>query len=118
MRAVDWFNEHLKERRNPLLLDDRNIDLYSLYMAKKTGKPNDDFPSKFLNNEVFVDIEKTQIVSKINYNRFALVVEKGAIVMNPIFAQQSLITQRDPKKASMMPGDMNGMNGNIYDDNG
>lgn len=82
VRAVDWFNEHLKERRNPLLLDDRNIDLYSLYMAKKTGKPNDDFPN----------IEKTQIVSKINYNRFALVVEKAAIVMNPALIQQSLIT--------------------------
>jgi len=58
VRAVDWFNEHLKERRNPLLLDDRNIDLYSLYMAKKTGKPNDDFPSKFLSNEYVVDSEK------------------------------------------------------------
>ncbi len=39
-----------------------------------------------------LDIEKTQIVSKINYNRFALVVEKAAIVMNPALIQQSLIT--------------------------
>jgi len=38
-------------------------------MAKKTGKPNDDFP----------DIEKSQIVSKIKYVRFALCVNKQAI---------------------------------------
>ena len=38
-------------------------------MAKKSGKPNDDFP----------DIEKTQIVYKIKYFRFALCVNKQAI---------------------------------------
>ena len=46
VRAVDWFNEHLKERKSNLVLDDSNLDPYFLYMAKKTGKPNDDFPSK------------------------------------------------------------------------
>ena len=30
------------------MLEDRNLDLFSLYMAKKTGKPNDDYPSKDL----------------------------------------------------------------------
>ena len=46
VRGIDWFNEHLKEKSSPFLLDDRNLDLYELYMAKKSGKPNDDFPSK------------------------------------------------------------------------
>lgn len=45
VRAVDWFNEHLKERNRLYVLEDHNLDYYSLYMAKKTGKPNDDFPS-------------------------------------------------------------------------
>lgn len=45
VRAIDWFNEHLREKASHYLLDDRNIDLYELYMAKKSGKPNDDFPS-------------------------------------------------------------------------
>ena len=81
--------------------------MYSLYMAKKTGKLNDDFPN----------IEETQIDSKINYNHFALVAEKGAILLNPALVQQSLLTQKDPKKVSMMAGDLNGMN-NIYDQTG
>lgn len=46
VRAVDWFNEHLKERRSDFILEDSNLDFYQLFMAKKTGKPNDDFPSK------------------------------------------------------------------------
>ena len=46
IRTIDWFNEHFKEVQGPLVLDDQNIDFYQLYMAKKTGKPNDDFPSK------------------------------------------------------------------------
>mmetsp|Transcript_8546 Transcript_8546/g.7897 ORF Transcript_8546/g.7897 Transcript_8546/m.7897 type:complete len:81 (-) Transcript_8546:132-374(-) len=39
-------------------------------MAKKSGKPNDDFP----------DIEKNQNVAKTNVHRFALTIEKAAIV--------------------------------------
>jgi len=46
VRTIDWFNEHLREVGGPLTLDSENIDFYQLYMAKKTGKPNDDFPSK------------------------------------------------------------------------
>ena len=47
VRAVDWFNEHLKEKSSGFTLEDRNLDYYFLYMAKKTGKPNDDFPSNY-----------------------------------------------------------------------
>ena len=46
IRTIDWFNEHFKEVQGPLALDDQNIDFYQMYMAKKNGKPNDDFPSK------------------------------------------------------------------------
>jgi hypothetical protein len=46
IRTIDWFNEHFREVQSPLLLNDQNIDLYQFYIAKKSGKPNDDFPSK------------------------------------------------------------------------
>lgn len=44
-RTIDWFNEHFKESQSTMLLNDTNFDLYQLYMAKKSGLPNDDFPS-------------------------------------------------------------------------
>lgn len=46
IRTIDWFNDHFKEVSGPLLLNQDNIEYYQLYMAKKSGKPNDDFPSK------------------------------------------------------------------------
>lgn len=48
MRTINWFNEHFKEQESPLMLNEENLDLYQLYIAKKSGKPNDDFPSKYL----------------------------------------------------------------------
>lgn len=45
VRTIDWFNEHLKQEAGNHLLEDRNLEVYQLYMAKKNGKPNDDFPS-------------------------------------------------------------------------
>lgn len=48
VRTINWFNEHFKEQESPLMLNEQNLDFYQLYMAKKTGKPNDDFPSKDL----------------------------------------------------------------------
>ena len=55
-RAVDWFNENLKESRNQYYLEEQNLDVYQLFMAKKNGKPKDDFPSNFsflLNRNIF-----------------------------------------------------------------
>jgi hypothetical protein len=46
IRTIDWFNEHFKESKALYVLEDQKLDDYQLYMAKKTGKPNDDFPSK------------------------------------------------------------------------
>ena len=46
IRVIDWFNEHLKEVKAPYTLNDQMFEYYQLYMAKKNGKPNDDFPSK------------------------------------------------------------------------
>eukprot|EP00347_Sterkiella_histriomuscorum_P018397 403345659 len=102
VRAIDWFNEHLKDRKTNLILEDSDLNFYELFMAKKTGKPNDDFPN----------IEKSQIVSKINYNRFALCVKQQAIVPSPAFMAQSYQTQvqRDPKKQSMLLGNLSGQN--------
>jgi hypothetical protein len=51
IRAVDWFNEHFREVGNAWLLSEDNIEYYQLYMAKKNGKPNDDFPSKHYTSE-------------------------------------------------------------------
>jgi hypothetical protein len=58
---VDWFNESFKELKNPYVLEDTNLDSYQLFMAKKTGKPKDDFPSKQHQLIYFsiTDIEKT-----------------------------------------------------------
>lgn len=42
-------------------------------MAKKSGKPNDDFPS----------IDRTQIVQKVNHTRFSLCFDPNAIQTNP-----------------------------------
>ena len=44
--TVDWFSKHFSEVESPLALDESNPDFFQLYMAKKTGIPNDDFPSK------------------------------------------------------------------------
>lgn len=55
IRTIDWFNEHFKECMSPLVLDEQNLEFYQLYMAKKTGKPNDDFPSNNNNdNNIFI----------------------------------------------------------------
>ena len=81
-RAVDWFNENLQEHKVPYFFEeDSALNQYQLHMAKKTGKPNDDFP----------DIEKAQIVSKIKYFRFALCVNKQAI--KPVQPVQGLSQQ-------------------------
>lgn len=70
-------------------------------MAKKNGTPNIEFPSKYFNfielylkfkstyNNLIIGIELTQIVSKINYSRFALVVEKSSMFANPSLSAQS-----------------------------
>ncbi|CDW78061.1 UNKNOWN [Stylonychia lemnae] len=115
IRAIDWFNEHLKERQAQHILEDRNLDYYFLYMAKKTGKPNDDFPN----------IEKSQIVSKINYHRFALCAEQAAIISSPISMTTSYNNQnlKDPKKQSIILGQTNAnqdqnISNNIYQQSG
>ena len=41
-------------------------------MAKKSGQPKDDFP----------DIEKGQIVSKVNFVRFSMLIDKSAVLNN------------------------------------
>ena len=46
MQTIDWFNDHFRERQAPLILNEQTLEYYQLYMAKKNGKPNDDFPSK------------------------------------------------------------------------
>ena len=46
MRAIDWFNEHFTASNNGYSIEDTNLTKTYLYMAKKNGKPNDDFPCK------------------------------------------------------------------------
>jgi hypothetical protein len=46
VRTIDWFNQHFLDVDSPYIMDDQQIEFYQLYMAKKNGKPNDDFPSK------------------------------------------------------------------------
>lgn len=83
IRAIDWFNEHFRERNSPFIMEDLDLDVYQFYMAKKNGKPNDDFPSKnSFNYSFYLGIEKSQIVAKINYSRFALCVEQRALHSN------------------------------------
>jgi hypothetical protein len=59
-------------------------------MAKKSGKPNDDFPSKTILTKLFlilqIGIERSQIVSKVNFTRFALCFDPAAIHPNPLVA--------------------------------
>ena len=87
IRSVDWFNEHFKEVMGPLILNDQNIDYYQLFMAKKSGKPNDDFPSKAIFYiKPILGIEKSQIVSKVNFTRFALCFDPAAVHPNPLVA--------------------------------
>jgi hypothetical protein len=45
IRTIDCLNDHFREDQCPHVLNEQNIELYQLYMAKKSGKPNDDFPS-------------------------------------------------------------------------
>lgn len=68
-RAVDWFSNHLKETQSAYELDEKNLDHYQLYWAKKNGRAKDDYSC----------IDKTQLVSKTNFQRFALTVDKEAI---------------------------------------
>ena len=90
MRTIDWFNEHFRERQGSLLLNEQNLDFYQLYMAKKNGKPNDDFPSKYpAISLLYVGIESTQIVAKVNYSRFALCFDPSALHQNPISMMQN-----------------------------
>jgi hypothetical protein len=50
-------------------------------MAKKNGKPNDDFPSKLKTSHVlFVDIDTSTNIAKTKVTRFALCVEKSAVM--------------------------------------
>ena len=52
----------------------QDSDLFQLAPAKKSGKVDDDLPSKFF--FTFSDMDLTKIVSKTNMTRFALVVTK------------------------------------------
>ena len=69
-RAVDWFSNYLRENRSEYELDENNLDHYQLYWAKKNGRAKDDYSC----------IDKTQLVSKTNFQRFALTVDKAAIL--------------------------------------
>ncbi len=114
MRTINWFNEHFKEQESPLILNEQNLDLYQLYMAKKSGKPNDDFPSKSYSviNHICTGIDRTQIVQKVNHTRFALCFDPNAIQTNPqvtVSAKSTAVTlglvqysAKDPKKKSMI----------------
>jgi hypothetical protein len=56
----------------------------------------------YCNNHYNSDIEKSQVVSKINVFRFALCVESEGIVRNPISLTKSYesLNMKDPKKLS------------------
>lgn len=50
-------------------------------MAKKNGKPNDDFPSKNISSSLrFIDIETSTNIAKTNVTRFALCLDKKAVL--------------------------------------
>lgn len=47
-------------------------------MAKKSGKPQEDFPSKTFDDNWEIDIEKGQLVVKSNVTRFTMCIDKRA----------------------------------------